>query len=337
MAVTEMIFFTIGIALLVSLLVGPFLIPVLRVLKFGQSIRDEGPQRHLAKAGTPTIGGLIFLIGILAAVLFMAERPYSLGIVTLLGITFGFGLVGFLDDFLKVVRKKNLGLRAKQKLAAEFLLALILAGVSAVFLGRGTVIGIPFTTIQIDLGFYYYPLVALVVVSATNAVNLTDGLDGLAAGCTVFAAIGYIMISVLAYKTGLLKGVAVHSSDLAVFAAALTGGCLGFLRFNLHPARVFMGDCGSLALGGALAGLAILSKSELVLIILGGVYVLETLSVAIQVISFQTRGKRVFRMSPVHHHFELGGWSENKVVTVFWTAAALFAVLGVYSFFLMIG
>ncbi|RNC29514.1 MAG: Phospho-N-acetylmuramoyl-pentapeptide-transferase [Candidatus Dichloromethanomonas elyunquensis] len=332
----ERIFFSAGIALLVSLLVGPFLIPVLRVLKFGQSIRDDGPQRHLSKAGTPTIGGLIFLAGIAAAVLFMAKRPYSLGILSLLGITLGFGLVGFLDDFLKVLRKKNLGLRAKQKLAAEFLLALLLAWVSAVFLGRGTVIGIPFTSIHIDLGAYYYPLVALVVVSATNAVNLTDGLDGLAAGCTAFAAVGYIFISLLAVQAGLLQGAAVYADDLTIFAAALTGGCLGFLRFNLHPARVFMGDCGSLALGGALAGLAVLSKSELVLIILGGVYVLEALSVIIQVISFQTRGKRIFRMSPVHHHFELGGWSEKKVVTVFWMAAAFFAMIGVYAFLLMI-
>jgi phospho-N-acetylmuramoyl-pentapeptide-transferase len=334
--VTETIFFTAGIALLVSLLVGPFLIPVLRILKFGQSIRDEGPKRHQAKAGTPTIGGLIFLAGIVAAVLLMAERPYSPGILTLLGITLGFALVGFLDDFLKVLRRQNLGLRAKQKLAAEFLLALAMAWVSAVFLGRGTVIGIPFTWLEIDLGFFYYPLVALVVVSATNAVNLTDGLDGLAAGCTFFAASGYILIAVLALKTGILSEVALNSSDLAVFAAALAGGCLGFLRFNLNPARVFMGDCGSLALGGALAGLAVLSKSELVLIILGGVYVLEALSVIVQVISFQTRGKRIFRMSPVHHHFELGGWSEKRVVRVFWLAAAFFAVLGVYSFFLMV-
>lgn len=325
-----------GIALLVSLVVGPFLIPVLRALKFGQSIRDDGPQRHLSKAGTPTIGGLIFLCGIVAAVLIIAERPYSPGLITLLAITLGFGLVGFLDDFLKVIRKRNLGLRAKQKLAAQILLAFLLAWVSAVYLGRGTVIGIPFTTLMFDLGYLYYPLVALVVLSATNAVNLTDGLDGLAAGCTVFAGIGYILISVLALKTGLLASIAVNSSDLAIFAAAIVGGCIGFLRFNLHPARVFMGDCGSLALGGALAGLAILSRSELVLIILGGIYVLETLSVIIQVISFQTRGKRIFRMSPLHHHFELGGWSEKRVVTVFWTGAALFALIGVLGFALMV-
>lgn len=333
---TEKIFLTMAIALAVSLIVGPFLIPVLRIFKFGQSIRDDGPQRHLAKAGTPTIGGLIFLIGIVAAVLFMAEKPYSLGVLSLLGITFAFGFVGFLDDFLKVIRRKNLGLRAKQKLAAQFILAFVFAGISAVYLGRGTIIGIPFTTIQWDLGIFYYPLVTLVVVSATNAVNLTDGLDGLAAGCTVFAALGYILISILAYKAGFLHGVSVYATDLPIFAAALAGGCIGFLRFNYHPARVFMGDCGSLALGGALAGLAILSKSELVLILLGGIYVLEALSVIIQVISFQTRGKRIFRMSPLHHHFELGGLSEKRVVVLFWAAAAVFALIGVGAFSLMI-
>jgi len=325
-----------AIALIISLIVGPFLIPVLRVLKFGQNIRDDGPKRHLAKAGTPTIGGLIFLCGIVAAVLIIAEKPYSAGVLSLLGLTLAFGLLGFLDDFLKVLHKNNLGLRAKQKLAAEFILALAFAFITVGFLGRGTVVGLPFTAFELDFGLFYYPLLALVVVSATNAVNLNDGLDGLAAGCTLVAAAGYILISVLAVKSGFLQGVAVHSSDLAVFAAAVAGGCLGFLRFNFHPAKVFMGDCGSLALGGAMAGLAILSKSELVLIILGGVYVLEALSVLIQVVSFQTRGKRVFRMSPLHHHFELGGWSERKVVFVFWAAAVVFALLGVAAFSMMI-
>lgn len=331
----EKIFMAAGIALLVSLLIGPFLIPVLRVLKFGQSIREDGPQRHLAKAGTPTIGGLIFLGGIVAAVLFIAEKPYSPGVLSLLGITLGFGLVGFLDDFLKVLRRHNLGLRAWQKLAAEILLALIFAGLS-VYLGRGTIVGIPFTSLEIDLGILYYPFVVLVIVYMTNVVNLTDGLDGLAAGCTAFAAIGYALVAILAVRTGFLHGITVYSSDLPVFAAAIIGGCVGFLRFNLHPARVFMGDCGSLALGGALAGLALLSKSELVLIIIGGVFIVEGLSVILQVISFQTRGKRIFRMSPLHHHFELGGWSEKKVVAIFWSAAAICAIIGVYSFSLMV-
>lgn len=332
----EKAFLAAALALLITLILGPFLIPVLRTLKFGQSIREEGPQRHRSKAGTPTIGGLIFLSGTVCSVLLIAERPYSPAILAILGITAGFGLVGFADDFLKVIHKNNLGLRVKQKFAAEFLLAFVMAWVSAVYLGRGTMILIPFTGAEIDLGFFYYPLQTLVIVSATNAVNLTDGLDGLAAGCTAVTAFGFVLISLLAAQAGVLEGLAVNSGDTVVFAAALAGGCLGFLRFNFHPARVFMGDCGSLALGGALAGLAILTKSELVLIILGGIYVFEALSVIIQIISFQTRGKRIFRMSPLHHHFELGGWSEGKVVTVFWTGAALFAVLGVASYYLML-
>lgn len=333
---TEKIYLAAGIALLVSLLVGPFLIPILRTLKFGQSIREEGPKRHLAKAGTPTIGGLIFIIGIVAGVLIIAEKPYSLGLLTMLGIMLGYGLIGFLDDFLKVLRKHNLGLRAWQKLVGQVFFALILVGISTLFLDRGTAMGIPFTAYTLDLGIFYYPLTILIVVYFANTVNLTDGLDGLAAGCTVFSAAGYMVIAYLAARTGFLGSIMVSSSDMAVFAAALIGGCVGFLRFNIHPARVFMGDCGSLALGGALSALAVLSKSELVLLIIGGVYVLEGLSVILQVISFKTRGKRIFRMSPVHHHFELGGWSEKKVVRVFWTAAALFMLLGIGSFWMMI-
>jgi len=334
--VTEKIYLAAGIALLVSLLAGPFLIPVLRTLKFGQSIRADGPKRHLAKAGTPTIGGLIFLIGITAGVLMIAEKPYSPGIITMLLVTLGFGLLGFLDDFLKVIRKQNLGLRAWQKLTGQILLAVILVGVSTLYLGRGTTVELPFTALEIDLGIFYYPLVILIVVYMSNAVNLTDGLDGLAAGCTVISAVGYVGIAYLAARTGFIDGIDVSSSDLAVFAAAIAGGCLGFLRFNIHPARIFMGDCGSLALGGALATISVLSKSELVLLILGGVFVLEGLSVVLQVVSFQTRGKRIFRMSPVHHHFELGGWSEKKVVRVFWLAAAIFTLIGVSAFWLMI-
>lgn len=334
---TERILLAAAVALIMSLLIGPFLIPVLRVLRFGQSIRDDGPQRHLAKAGTPTIGGLIFLFGIVIAVLITAQRPYSAGILSLLGLTLGLGLVGFLDDFLKVKRRKNLGLRAKQKLVAQFALAFLFTWISAVFLGRGTEIGIPFTNWIFDLGILYYPLVTLVVVGAANAVNLTDGLDGLAAGTTVFAGIGYVLIAVLAGKSGYLAGLSLYLNDLAVFAAAMVGGCIGFLRFNLYPAKVFMGDCGSLALGGALAGMAILSKSELVLILVGGVYVVETLSVILQVVSFQTRGKRILRMAPLHHHFELGGWKEMKVVKVFWLAAFIFATLGTLAYAWMVG
>jgi len=326
-----------GVALIITLVLSPLLIPVLRILKFGQTIRDDGPKRHLKKAGTPTMGGLIFLVGIIVSALVMAEQPTSLEMVTLVGITLGFGLIGFIDDFIKVVMHRSLGLRAYQKLVGQFGLAFLLMWISIHWLGRGTDVAIPFTSIHSELGWFYYCLISLVIVGMTNAVNLTDGLDGLAAGSTLFAGVGYIVIALLAAIQGGGVAVLAHETNMAVFAAALVGGCLGFLRFNTYPARVFMGDTGSLALGGALVSLAVLTKSEFVLLIIGGLYVMEILSVVIQVISFQTRGKRIFRMSPIHHHFELGGWGEWKVVLVFWAAALICAVLGVVSYLPTLG
>jgi len=326
-----------GLALIITLVLSPFLIPVLRILKFGQTIRDDGPKRHLKKAGTPTMGGIIFLVGIIGSALVMAEQPTSLEMVTLVGITLGYGLIGFIDDFIKVVMHRSLGLRAYQKLIGQFGLAFMLMWISIHWLGRGTDVAIPFTSIHLELGWFYYCLTSLVIVGMTNAVNLTDGLDGLAAGSTLFAGVGYIAIALLAAIHGGGVAVLAHETDMAVFAAALVGGCLGFLRFNTYPARVFMGDTGSLALGGALVSLAVLTKSEFVLLIIGGLYAVEALSVIIQVISFQTRGKRVFRMSPIHHHFELGGWGEWKVVLVFWAAALICAILGVVSYLPTLG
>ena len=326
-----------GLALIITLVLGPLLIPVLRTLKFGQPIRDDGPKRHLKKAGTPTMGGIIFLVGIIISALIMAEQPTSLEMVTMVGITLGYGFIGFIDDFIKVVMHRSLGLRAYQKLVGQFILAFILMWVSVHMLGRGTDIAIPFTSVHLDLGLFYYIFISLVIVVMTNAVNLTDGLDGLAAGSTMIAGIGYVVIALLASSQGGGVAVLAHESDMAVFAAALVGGTLGFLRFNTYPARVFMGDTGSLALGGALVSLAVLTKSELVLIVVGGLFAIEALSVIIQVISFQTRGKRIFRMSPIHHHFELGGWSEWKVVLVFWSVGLICAVLGVMAYLPTLG
>lgn len=334
---SERLVLAVGLAFIVTLVLGPFFIPVLRVLKFGQNVREDGPKRHLKKAGTPTMGGIIFLVGIIASALITAEQPTSLEMITLVGITLGFGLIGFIDDFIKVVMHRSLGLRAYQKLIGQFALAFILMLISTHWLGRGTDIAIPFTSWHWDLGFFYYVLVSLVIVGMTNAVNLTDGLDGLAAGSTMLAGAGYIVIALLAAIQGGGVSVLAHETDMAVFAAAVVGGCLGFLRFNTHPARVFMGDTGSLALGGALASLAVLTKSELAFLIIGGLFAVEALSVIIQVISFKTTGKRVFRMSPIHHHFELCGWSEWKVVIVFWTAALLCALVGIMAFMPTLG
>jgi len=305
------------IAMGVCLLCGPILIPFLRRLKFGQSIRSEGPQAHLQKTGTPTMGGVMFFLSLTAAVAFTAG--FNGVTVVLLLITVAFGCVGLLDDFIKVVLKRPLGLRAREKLLAQVLISGVFAYIIVAYGGRGTDLIIPGTAWVLPLGWFYIPFVVFMMVGFNNAVNLTDGLDGLAAGVTLFAALAYALI---ANAWGL--------HDVSLFAAALVGTCLGFLFFNIHPARVFMGDTGSLALGGAVFSLAVLTKTELLFLIIGGVFVLETLSVIIQVIYFRvTGGKRFFRMSPLHHHFELSGWSEQRVVFTFWAMAALCACLGV--------
>ncbi|NPV91489.1 MAG: phospho-N-acetylmuramoyl-pentapeptide-transferase [Firmicutes bacterium] len=309
---------TLATALVVSLVLGPLIIPILRRMKFGQQVRDDGPLRHLSKTGTPTMGGLIFLIGIAAAVLFWVPR--SMELFTVLLITLGYGLIGFIDDYLKVVLKRPLGLRAREKLLGQILLGLLLGVIAVWGIDRGTSLVVPFSHLEIDLGGLYLFFAAFIVVGFGNAVNLTDGLDGLASGTVALAAAVFIPIALALDKGG-----------LALFAGAVVGGCLGFLVYNHHPAKVFMGDTGSLALGAALASLSIITRTELALLIIGGVFVLETLAVIIQVISFQTTGKRVFLMAPLHHHYELAGWSETKVVRVFWTAAAVFAGLGLLS------
>ena len=290
-------------------------IPLLQRLKTGQSIREEGPESHLKKSGTPTMGG----IAIVAAVLMVSivTREYSADLLLILGAFLLFGVLGFLDDYLKVVRQHNLGLRAWQKLAGQ----LILAGGIAVYKvffteGAGQVL-IPFLNERMDLGILAIPFLTFVVTAMTNGVNLTDGLDGLASGVTALVALFFALASV-----------PLGFGATGVFFSALTGACIGFLFFNRHPARVFMGDTGSLALGGGIAAASILMEMELFLLIVGLVYVAETLSVVLQVASFKLRGKRIFKMAPLHHHFELSGMKEQQVVGSFCLVTLILCVIG---------
>jgi len=307
----------VGLGFLLTVLLTPVFIPILKRMKFGQSIREEGPQSHMKKAGTPTMGGLIFIVSIVVttlAVAFYLEMLTTQTIVLVL-VFVGFGIIGFLDDFIKVVLKRNLGLTSLQKIIGQ----IIIAVASFFLLSQGpfeTTVSVPFTDWSVDLGIAYVAFMIFWLVGFSNAVNLTDGLDGLVSGT---ASIAFTTFGVLA--------LVYQQLDIAIFAFAVTGALLGFLIFNANPAKLFMGDTGSLALGGALAMVSILVKQELLLVIVGVIFVAETLSVIIQVISFKTTGKRVFKMSPLHHHFELSGWSEWKVVVVFWSTAFLAAFI----------
>ena len=306
------------VSLVVGLALGPLVIKKLKEFHARQEEREEGPESHKYKAGTPTMGGILILFALTVSVLlFNGTEPYKL---MALFLTLGNGLIGFADDSIKAVKKRNLGLTAKQKLAGQAVISVIFCIALKVFADMPTTVWIPFTDITVDLGMAYYLFVFFIIVGATNAVNLTDGLDGLAAGSSAITAVAYVVISV-----------ALGYGGIAIFGAALAGACLGFLFYNQHPAKMFMGDTGSLALGGAMAAMAVLTKTELLLVIAGGLYVLEALSVILQVISFKTRGVRIFKMSPVHHHFELSGWSEVKVVTVFWFFSALVAIIAIVT------
>ena len=249
----------------------------------------------------------------------LAAAPLTAGVWLALFVMLGHFALGFLDDYIKVVKKRNLGLKARQKLLGQIVIAVVVIFFAQHELGIATTVWLPLVHAELDIGLFYYPLVLFVLVGTSNAVNLTDGLDGLAAGTVTVAALAYMTVALAFSATG-----------LAVFAAAIAGASCAFLRFNHHPARVFMGDTGSLALGGAIAALGILTHTEILLAVIGIVFVAEALSVIIQVISFKTTGKRVFLMSPIHHHFELKGWQETRVVHTFWLVGAVFAALGAW-------
>lgn len=316
----QVILYTIILAFIITVFLSPLFIPFLKKLKFGQSIREEGPKSHQKKSGTPTMGGIMILLSIIVTTIFMTNHfsKMTVEVYLLLLVTIGFGILGFIDDFIKVVMKRNLGLTSKQKLIGQIIIAAIFYFIYHSF-GFSTKISIPIVDASIDLGWFYFLFIIFWLVGFSNAVNLTDGLDGLLSGT---AAIAFGAYAVLAWNQ--------DQFNIAIFSVAVVGAVLGFLVFNAHPAKVFMGDTGSLALGGAIATISILTNLELLLVIIGGIFVIETLSVIIQVISFKTTGKRVFRMSPLHHHYELSGWSEWRVVVTFWTVGLLFAALGIY-------
>jgi len=321
-------------ALLLSWFLGPAFIRALRRLSVGQNIREVGPQAHQVKAGTPTMGGLLILFAVIVPTLLWAtlDDPY---VWVVMLVTLAFGAVGFLDDYLKIKRHKNLGLTARSKMLLQIAVAaamgLTLWALPAEYRFNPT-LTFPFIKREaLHLGLFYIPFVVVVLVGASNAVNLTDGLDGLAIGSTTVAAATYAVFTYVlgnrVFATYLQLPYVAGVGEVAVFCGALVGAGLGFLWFNSYPAEVFMGDVGSLALGGAIGAVAVLAKQEILLVLVGGVFVIEVLSVIVQVASFKLRGKRVFRMSPIHHHFELTGWAEPKVIVRFWILSILFALL----------
>ena len=321
-------------ALLISLVIGPRMIRRLQQFQIGQEIREEGPQSHQVKRGTPTMGGLLIITALVLPTVLWADLGNEFVWVAVLA-TVGFGAIGFLDDYTKLARRRNLGLTARSKLVLQIGFAAAIGTFVVAYFGVGSLaaqLTFPFfKDAAIGLGWVYVPFAVLVLTGTSNAVNLTDGLDGLAIGSTLIAAAAFTVLAycvgnaIVAAYLGIpnVRGV----GELTVFCGAMVGASLGFLWFNCHPAEVFMGDVGSMALGGALGTVALLIKQEFLLVIVGGLFVLEATSVILQVGSFRLRGRRIFRMSPLHHHFELGGWTETKVVIRFWILAILFALL----------
>jgi len=321
-------------ALLLSWLLGPRFISMLRRMSVGQNIREVGPQAHQVKAGTPTMGGLLILFATLVPTLLWASLDnVYIWIVVL--VTVAFGAIGFVDDYLKVKRRKNLGLSARAKFGLQVVAGTAM-GITLLFLPTGygfnPTLAFPFLKqLLLNLGYFYIPFVAFVLVGSSNAVNLTDGLDGLAIGSVTVAAATYAVFTYIAGNRVIANYLQISYvpgvGEVAVFCGAMVGAGIGFLWYNSHPAEVFMGDVGSLSLGAAIGSVAVLAKQEIVLALVGGLFVLEALSVIIQVASFKLRGKRVFRMAPLHHHFELSGWAEPKVIVRFWILSILFALL----------
>jgi phospho-N-acetylmuramoyl-pentapeptide-transferase len=304
-------------AMLICIFLGPKFIEYLRLGEFGQQIREEGPEEHHEKAGTPTMGGLIIFTAISIPYLVLSDR--SSASLAVFGVALGCAAIGFVDDYLKITRRRSLGLSARYKLLLQLILALGLWYVARHSVGLDSSLELRISDASLDIPDWVYPIVIfLVIAGSSNAVNLTDGLDGLAAGCCAIVLLAYIAITFI--TTG--------EHDLSLLSATFVGGCIGFLWFNAFPASIFMGDTGSLGLGGAIGALAVMTQTEILLIITGGIFVIEALSVALQVAAFKTFRRRILLMAPVHHHFELLAWSETKIMLRFWIIAAVCAGIG---------
>ncbi|HEX9416472.1 MAG TPA: phospho-N-acetylmuramoyl-pentapeptide-transferase [Gaiellaceae bacterium] len=315
------------IAMIISILLGPRFIAFLRRNEFGQQIREEGPEHHVVKQGTPVMGGLLIMIA--ASTAFLTLSKYTLPALTVFGVTLACAGIGFIDDFIKLTHRRSLGLSGRWKL---LLLAAITVGIGFAVHDEHfkTSVYIPILNVRPNLWWFWYLLIFLVVAGAANGVNLTDGIDGLAAGTGIIALVSFTAINVLTYiRTGSGDP---RSLDLAILGGALVGASIGFLWFNAFPAEVFMGDTGSMAIGGALGAFAVFSKVEVLLLVVGGIFLIEALSVILQVFTFKFWGKRVFLMAPIHHHFEMKAWSETKIMVRFWIVAAILgaAAFGIY-------
>ncbi len=322
-------------SLFLSLLISPWFIARLRKKQMGQVVRDDGPKSHLSKAGTPTMGGVIIIFSVLLPCLLWMDWSNHYLWCSLL-IFSGYGLVGFFDDYLKISKKNSRGVSARGKMTSLILIAGLVCTYHFFYTGQNGSIYVPFLkNVNFDIGLLYIPFAIFIIVGTSNAVNLTDGLDGLAIGPVMSSAACFALLSYISGHHLIAEYLQLpyvkNVGELAIFASCLVGASMGFLWYNTYPAQVFMGDVGSLALGGALGALAVFSKHELLLCLIGGVFVLETISVITQVLSFKLRKKRVFRMAPIHHHFELNGWPEPKVIVRFWIISVILALLSLLS------
>jgi phospho-N-acetylmuramoyl-pentapeptide-transferase len=311
-------------SLLISIFLGPKFIQYLREKEFGQHIREEGPEEHRLKAGTPTMGGLVIFTAIGIPYLILSDRDAAS--LCVFGVALACAAIGFVDDYLKLAKRRSLGLPARTKLLLQLMIAIVLWYVATETVGLDDTLRFRIFDLDLDIGGFYVLLIFLVLAGATNGVNLADGLDGLAAGCSAIVLLAY---TAMAFVTDGNQGLSIEERQgLALLGACLVGTSVGFLWFNSFPAAIFMGDTGSLGLGGAIAGMAVMTKSEVLLIVIGGIFVIEALSVAAQVLTFRLLRRRVLLMAPLHHHFELMGWSETKIIVRFWITAAIASAIG---------